>query len=359
MLRLHFTATDLLHTKFATRPAPLIELGLAIAVAQHRDPAVSCGPRELADRMPTEARLLFELIPASATGPMFLDPVSDTIDDGVDMVLASSRRWVIDEMCRTVSGDRRPSRWLRALATHDMDAWRVLGDALRAAHDAVLDPIWPAICARYRHEVSVRARLIAQIGLNEALCGVYPGTSWQGDTLVVNTHTELDVFPGGAGVTLMPSMLWTGRPLVTFYPDGSTLVIFCASAPLRLESRDVAAADSLRELLGATRAEVLAAITTGRSTTELARELDISAATASEHAKILRATGLTSTRRDGRSAIHELTPLGHQLLTASANGADFHDSQLGAPKATASQRGRTGLARVQQVNGRRTVYSPD
>jgi len=41
----------------------------------------------------------------------------------------------------------------------------------------------------------------------------------------IETPAEFDMYPGGAGLTLMPSGLWTGRAMVTRHPDGSAVVV--------------------------------------------------------------------------------------------------------------------------------------
>ncbi|MFG2834800.1 ArsR/SmtB family transcription factor [Streptomyces zaomyceticus] len=75
----------------------------------------------------------------------------------------------------------------------------------------------------------------------------------------------------------------------------------------------------LSAALGRTRTEVLRALTEPRTTTELARRTGISNATASAHATALRAAGLITTTRTGRSVHHERTPLGALLLTGGAD----------------------------------------
>jgi DNA-binding transcriptional ArsR family regulator len=74
--------------------------------------------------------------------------------------------------------------------------------------------------------------------------------------------------------------------------------------------------DPLAALVGATRADVLRALITGCGTMQLAREPQISPATASAHVTALREAGLAATRRTGRAVRHTLTPLGMQLLRA-------------------------------------------
>ena len=67
-------------------------------------------------------------------------------------------------------------------------------------------------------------------------------------------------------------------------------------------------------LLGHTRAAVLELARSERTMSELARELRISAASASAHTKTLRSAGLIVTTRNGKSVLHTVTPLGDRLL---------------------------------------------
>lgn len=71
--------------------------------------------------------------------------------------------------------------------------------------------------------------------------------------------------------------------------------------------------DPLGALLGRTRAAVLELLTHQHTTSEVAAELGISAASASEHTSTLRAAGLVATERNGKSVRHTCTPLGLRL----------------------------------------------
>ncbi|HEY3478815.1 MAG TPA: winged helix-turn-helix domain-containing protein, partial [Streptomyces sp.] len=75
---------------------------------------------------------------------------------------------------------------------------------------------------------------------------------------------------------------------------------------------------SLAALLGRTRARVLVTVAGARcNTSELAERTGTSLATASQHASVLRASGLITSSRSGKSQIHEVTPLGLGLIRAS------------------------------------------
>ncbi|MEU1783161.1 helix-turn-helix domain-containing protein [Streptomyces abikoensis] len=72
--------------------------------------------------------------------------------------------------------------------------------------------------------------------------------------------------------------------------------------------------DPLTPLLGRTRAGVLRRLVQRHSTTTLADGLGISVASASMHAKALREAGLVVTRREGKTARHQCSGLGLDLL---------------------------------------------
>lgn len=311
MIRVHLTAQDLLRTSFASHPAPLIELGHAVAALQRRDLALARWRRAVATGFPPAARPLLELISASATGPLFLDPVTVSLAEGLDLVQQAPARLVTAEL-EFVTGARRPPAWVRMLAERDTQSWRDLDRALRLAYQHLLRDSWPRVWSGFRAELAWRSRLVVEHGVQAALCTLHPAVTWSGTVLQIAAAPEFDVYPDGAGLTLLPSVLWTGRPMIAAHPDGSTVIVYPALTPLPLI--DEAASDPVGELLGRTRAAVLRLTCRERTTTELAAELGVSAATVSEHTKTLREAGLIVTTRAGKAVLHSLTPLGARLL---------------------------------------------
>jgi DNA-binding transcriptional ArsR family regulator len=320
VLRVHFTAEDLLHTRFATAPAPLMELGMALATLQRDEVLFERWRREAGAGLPRAARPLFQLVPANAAGPLFIDPISDGIDDGVDAVLSTPMGFVHRELRRVFAAGQPITPWVRALDEGDSTAWQVLGDALRAAYGAVICPSWQRVWKSFRTEIALRGRLIAEQGIQATLETLYPGTRWQGTALLFDVDSQLTVRPDGRGVTLLPSAFWTGRPMVGTHPDRSALIVYPAITPLPLVD-GAPAGDPLADLLGRTRAAVLALTVERRTTGALARELGISAASVSEHTRTLRSAGLIVTERAGKAVLHSMTPLGDRLL-ARAGSAD-------------------------------------
>lgn len=317
VIRVHLTAEDLLRTRFAVGPAPLTELSMALATLQRRDAIFDRWRRELGPRLPRAARLLFQLVPPTATGPQFLDPISNGPDDGLETVLSAPTPFVRSELRRVCPAEQPITPWVRALNERDRDAWQQLAAAVRAGHQAVVSPSWQRIWQSFRADVAWRGRLIAEQGLQAALASLHPTVRWNGSTLQIDVDSTLVVCPAGRGVTLMPSAFWTGRPMFGTHPDGSALVVYPSVTPLPL-IEGVPGEDPLADLLGRTRAAVLALTVGGRTTGELACELGISPATASLHAKTLRAAGLLVSERAGKAVMHSATPLAGGLIAGAA-----------------------------------------
>jgi len=316
MLRVHMTAEDLLRTRFASQPAPLVEIGLAVATLQGRDPVFGSWRRSAEAKLPLPARPLLELIPPSATGPLFLDPITTGLAEGLELVQAAPVSLVSEEL-RRVSAARSPTPWLRLVAARDRETWRDLDLALRLAHRHLIDDDWRRVLSGFRSELAWRSRLIAELGIQAALSTLHPRLTWCGTVMQIEAPGELDVHPRGAGVTLLPSALWTGRPLIGEQADGSAVIVYPTMTPLPLI--DEATKDPLAGLLGHTRAAVLQLVFKERTTTELARELGVSAATVSGHTKALRAAGLIVTMRAGKAVLHSVTPLGDRLVESAGS----------------------------------------
>jgi DNA-binding transcriptional ArsR family regulator len=310
MTRLHFTAGDLMRVRFATDPAPLLDVGLALATLRRSEPTFARWRRTA--RIPSAALPLFELVPVNGAGPRFIDPISRDLDEGIDLVRSASDETVRSELARVTS---RPTPWMRALADRDRRAWTTLERALRAAHTAFLGPdrTWAQVQTGFSAERTWRGMSVAERGLSETLTGLYPGARWRGTTLEFGLPGGSDFHPEGRGVTLIPSVFWSGQPLVGTYTDGSMLIVYPALTPLPLVG-EPPEGDPLGALLGRTRAAVLEILSCRHTTSEVAAALGISAASASEHTRTLRAAGLIATERAGKAVAHACTPLGLRLV---------------------------------------------
>ncbi|MFD5192262.1 ArsR/SmtB family transcription factor [Streptomyces sp. NPDC058357] len=319
MLSVRFTPEDLLGVTFATAPAPLMELVLVAAMAQREvSPVFGRWQRTVRAGFPREARRLLELVPPTATGPMFLDPVSRGLEDGLDAVLSAPTDTVRGELHRVCRTSRPVTPWLRGLAERDTDAWQELEQSLRSAYTGLVAPSWNRIRSGFDAERAWRTRYLAEHGMRATLAGLIPGGRWQGTTLLLDCAKEAEVTLTGHGLVLLPSAVWDGPPLMAVHDDAPSVFIYPALTPLPLLGARDGAEQPLNALLGRTRAAALGLLTQQLTTTDIARELDISKSSASEHTKALRDARLIVTRREGKAVWHSCTPLGLDLLTGSA-----------------------------------------
>jgi DNA-binding transcriptional ArsR family regulator len=366
----HFTADDLARTRFCPAPAPLMEAGLALQqlrrsaarmrrrVPGHRGPecprGAACpsgpaqptrprrGPPLIQARwaFPAAARPLLDLVPATGLGPQFIDPMVTALDEGLEIVRATSRPVLRTDLALSwqTRQDRsnRPPGWLRGLADGDREALEIVVRALRAFYAACVAPYWAGVLATFRADVATRIPVLVEGGQAELFAGLHPGLAWH-DQALEKAGPASDVWLGGHGVQLMPSAFLTGPPVFGIRPPelGGNALIYPAhpAGSLAAAGRDALAGSeraapgaaagsggvaSLAVLLGHTRAAVLRALQEPCGTAELAARLGISAASASEHAKVLRDADLVETVRRGRAVRHSLTYLGHSLLGSYA-----------------------------------------
>lgn len=317
MLRVCFTAEDLLQVTFADEPAPMVELTLAIAALQRPDPIFALWRRRMTHALPRSVGPLLELIPATAKGPLFLDPPSRGFGDGLEQVLSAPAAFVRTELRRVHAPGRRPVPWTRLLADGDRKAWQTLEHAVRAGHEGLLAGSWDRIRAGFDAERAWQVQLMAGQGIRPTLAGLIRGARWNGTTLEWDSGDDFEITLDGQGITLLPSVFWTGQPLVGRYAQG-TYLIYPALTPLPLLDAP-AAANALAVLLGRTRAAILEQLTRPRTTTHLARDLGVAKSSVSEHTKALRDAHLVTAHRDGKTVWHSCTPLGLGLLTLTGS----------------------------------------
>ncbi|HKA67956.1 MAG TPA: helix-turn-helix domain-containing protein [Actinomycetes bacterium] len=318
MIRLRLGIEDLARTTFAA-PTPYCELPVSAQALQQPASQFRRLWRRGQAGFPAPARRLLELVPAYGSVPAFLSPETrDGLDDALDAVLSTPTSLIRSEL-ESLPSSSGISPWMRDLARGHIDALAELGSVMRSYHDGVMAPLWPMIERVVASELRGRAWQLATEGAEVTLNTLHPWIRWRDGTLEVHAPGDADIDLAGRGLRLMPST-WT-RPAVAISWEQPTLVY-----PLRLASwvqEDDAAAeaqDRLATVLGTTRARVLRTLGSEHTTTELARALNISPASASTQAAALRNAGLVTTRRDGKSVRHTLTDLGRAVVAAAPDG---------------------------------------
>jgi DNA-binding transcriptional ArsR family regulator len=256
--------------------------------------------------------------------------VSADLDEAIETFLGFGTERLREEVALYFSAPNSGVPLWHALEG-DRDAGRVLAHVTKTAFTAAVQPYWADIRANHHSELAQHGRLLACRGVGAALTTVIPGASWCGDCMLIDSPQDRTVRLGGRGLLITPTALWTGPPLVGELPDQPVLLAY--PAPAELSVRVGTESDSLAAILGATRAAVLRLLSTEHTTGDIARRLDISAASASEHSASLRAARLTSSRRDGKAVIHRATVLGLDLIrlntpSSSSDGVQHRPNQV-------------------------------
>ncbi|MET9571155.1 winged helix-turn-helix domain-containing protein [Streptomyces virginiae] len=312
MLRIHFTAADIVRIRFAPRPAPLQELHAALttAVARRGGPLFAQWGGRVLRSLPAAAGALADLVPAGRP-PSFLDVLGDTMADGFERIRTAGPGVVRSELER-VYGSMAAPRWIRALHAGDETAWRTLHRAQQAAYETVLAPVWPVVQDLHRAEFTRYALTVAEHGVAAALTALAPGSRFhEGVWRWPGAAPARDVCLDGRGLVLLPTFHHPEGPLLQDVPGRSAVLTYPAGPGLPpTAGRAVVQVEALAAVLGRTRLDALRLLAEPHTTTSLARALRVSNATASSHAAALRSAGLATTTRTGRSVTHRRTALG-------------------------------------------------
>jgi DNA-binding transcriptional ArsR family regulator len=336
-VRIHFTLTDLARTRLAGGPSPLaVTTFSAFRLTQPTGPPGLDGWRRLVRpalaaaeerRAPGAPQVpYFAQITSSDPAhpiPRFLRPHIGlrTLDDELERLLSTPRQALHADL--EYVGRHRPlPRWTRDLADGDRTAATGLAQAVRDYHRVAVAPYWRALASVLAAERANRTRQLRDGGIEEVLHTLSPRMRWRPPVLEVRTRAdvEYDYHLGGRGLLLAPGAFVSYVPCdpgdeqpTLYYEVAPGAACHPILTPLGGPHEGLAA------LLGHSRAAVLEVIADGVTTGQLARRVGLSAASASEHATVLRRAGLVTTRRSGRSSHHTLTTLGSELLLHAAS----------------------------------------
>jgi len=197
---------------------------------------------------------------------------------------------------------------------------QVTGAVLEFCKAAVI-PQWSQVRSHLEAERDVRGRIMITHGVDRLLSTLHPRLNWASPVLEIANDQECDVYLGGRGLLLCPSLFLFSKLCVVIEAERKTglptLVYPAPSGPEAFSALwNLAETDeqALGALIGRTRAAALQALTDSCTTSELAQRLGISAAAASQHATILRKAGLITTFRNRNTVWHSVTSLGVALL---------------------------------------------
>ncbi|MEU1310978.1 winged helix-turn-helix domain-containing protein [Streptomyces cinnamoneus] len=216
---------------------------------------------------------------------------------------------------------------------------------MRAAIESVLARPWERVRAGFDAERAWHLETLAGQSLRATLEGLAAGARWNGSALELDSADDVEVTLDEQGLMLLPSVFWTGHPLIGTYAHGAFLV-YPALTPLPLLD-DPGTGRSLAVPPGRTRAAVLEQLVRPRTGTDLGRELGLAKSSVSEHTKALRAARLITARRDGAVVRHSCTTWGEAPSDARGACPDRREpaTRLGSSGGSSSWGRRGGPVR--------------
>ncbi|WP_431902770.1 ArsR/SmtB family transcription factor [Nonomuraea sp. bgisy101] len=324
--RLTFSVNDLAETRFAVSPMwEVVTSFRALAAAAvpdlHLGWADQVRPRLAAAGL--DRGWLADMIPPAGHLPDFLNPAPTSASPGLAGELAAIEATAPDQVRRdldVLAAERegRLSSRLRSLhRTPETYLPRIVAE-IDVYWRLAIAPYWGRIRSVLESDVFYRGRQVAEHSTAQALDELHHTVRWvDGSLHLAQRHCAITRIETGAGLLLVPSVFAWPRVLTrTAASEPPQLAYPARGIGTLWERRTHAHMDALAAVIGRSRALILAELDSPASTTELAHRSGLSAAGVSQHLTALRAAGLTSTHRAGRSVLYARTELADALLTA-------------------------------------------
>ncbi|MEU6035219.1 DUF5937 family protein [Actinomadura sp. NPDC047616] len=327
MIEFVFGPDDVARVRFAF--SPLWELVRSVRVLA--DPsahalhlpwmrAVRPRLREL-DLMPLRA-----LVPRHGYIPDFLTPPPESPlpDFGTELetVRSTPPDVVAKELCWVERGGVLGPERL-AMAAAPERTLETLTDLLDRYWKAAIEPYWDAIRDLLEADVLRRTRAQAAHGAEGLFAGLHDAVRWRAGTLAIDRDWEFRGALGGRGLLLVPSVFVWPWVSVMVPPYQPMLGYPVSGVGTLWETAPAAPPDALAALIGRRRAQLLTALASPASTTELSRRLGVTPGAVSQHLGVLRACGLVAGHRVGRRVLYTRTPSGDALAqTATAQSTN-------------------------------------
>jgi DNA-binding transcriptional ArsR family regulator len=195
-----------------------------------------------------------------------------------------------------------------------------LAETLDRYWSLAVAPWWPRLSALLEQDLLYRSQLAMRETLPHMIDRLHPDMSVTDDAFVFHPSRRSDrrvLEVGSQGLTFVPCTFITGKPMVTATNVWDRTAIFYPArgvGNLTLDDGAPAAADPLAVLLSRRRADLLRAIRTPATPSELARLMDVTSSAVSQQLTHLVKAGLAIRTPLGRKAYYRLTDQGTHLL---------------------------------------------
>ncbi|TDC90767.1 winged helix-turn-helix domain-containing protein [Actinomadura sp. 7K507] len=221
-----------------------------------------------------------------------------------------------EEIGRNLVGLPEPDGAVRDLLDAP-DMVERLAVGLETAWTALLEPDWAVVRSIVESDIVHRAGRLAAYGWAEALDGLSRQVSWRDGVIEVDIRGGGDATRrlGGAGLMLVP-VVFSELALAVEQDWPYTLMYRARGVAALWEGRTPRGEDALAGLVGRTRADLLRLLAEPATTTWLSARLRLSVGGVGDHLAVLRASGLVTKERSGRSVLYRRTAVGDVLAGA-------------------------------------------
>lgn len=322
MIGFRFTLDDLAQTRFAISPMWELICGLRSL----RDPArASSHLPWVTATLPIARELDLEgalaLTPVEGYMPDFItppptDPLAQ-FEDELERVRRTSAAQIRNDI-ELLKGKGRGSPVLDAFVDNPRHEVDRMCDALGVLWQRSLEPHWTRIRAVLQDDLRYRAGRMTDGGPGQLFSDLHSQVTWAGEVLELEAccdEDDFDISLDGCGLLLVPSAMQATRPNVIIErPWQPTLIYPARGTGLLWETEPDAEPEALKKLIGGTRSQLLTALASPRSTTDLSKTLGVSPGGVSQHLSVLRESGLVCSEREGRSVLYMRTELADSLI---------------------------------------------
>jgi DNA-binding transcriptional ArsR family regulator len=324
VLRFPLEADDLLRSRFAV--SPLFEFASLLRTLAWTGSRSVAWVRRLVPEFTRlsaadDAFAAMLALNSRTFGPAFTSPpptgMTQSIEDDLAAVrgtpLAQARREIRECLARRPTTETRVLNVLRSPAVVDRVA-----DALDQAWRSLFAAEWLRLRAICERDVLYRSAELGRAGWAAAFTGL-PRMRWRAGALEVSVGGPARTVPlAGEGLLLVPSVLvWPGVAAFADDPWPKAIVYPARGVAALWEGSGGRDPGALGDLVGRSRARLLAALDTPTSTTALARTTGLATGAVGDHLSVLRRAGLVDGTRAGRSVLYRRTALGDALAAVS------------------------------------------
>lgn len=324
MLTIRFGPSDLASVRFSV--SPLIELWQSVralqspfAPALHSSWLVDARTRV----RDLDCATLCALQPPRGHSLDFVHPPPDGLAGELELELAQMVATPSDQIRQEIFqcyGDAGVPTALRGFIESPDGAVRELGDLLRTYWRRVLAPHWERIRTALEGDVLYRAHQTAEGGIRALFCDIDHSVRYDDSRLSVDTTWSASLELHGRGLLLVPSVfVWPNVAVLDAGPWQPTLIYPARGSGLVWEPL-APPPEALAALIGSRRAAILAMLDVPRSTTALARRLEVGPGSVSQHLAVLLDAGLIERHRIGRIVLYRRSPAGNVLVDSRGNG---------------------------------------